>query len=254
MNSVLYSRHNYRWSMEGNLCGARDGSVAVHLSSNVFSLSDLNITWSESNYFQQAGSVYIPFDWWQAFFFLHVDDLGAVALSNVSPIGGGDYTMTLDTIVPVKAGHYISLFWMNDEGCEIFGDTEQIFTHFTGEYLGSGKGFSILYNLKSSIKTYCSRGWLIIVNHCLSFNNELKFESTEYRSYCTSFNLTEKHEIKNHHPAVGTPRQPECQFVGQVFEYPGSCRLYWSCEADGTVKVPDLLILIFIHGLTNYNL
>merc|ERR1712038_1436618 len=85
----------------------------------------------------QAGLVYIPFDWWQAFFFLWVDDIMAVALSNVSPIGGGDYTMTFDTIVPIKAGQRISLFWMNDQGCEIVGDSEQIFTHFTGEYLGS---------------------------------------------------------------------------------------------------------------------
>ena len=77
----------------------------------------------------------------------------AVALSNVSPIGGGDYTMTLDTIVPIKAGQRISLFWMNDQGCEIVGDSEQIFTHFTGEYLGSGEGFSVIFNLESSLKT-----------------------------------------------------------------------------------------------------
>merc|ERR1712110_1284772 len=34
-----------------------------------------------------AGLVYIPFDWWQAFFFLWVDDIISVALTNVSPIG-----------------------------------------------------------------------------------------------------------------------------------------------------------------------
>ena len=59
--------------------------------------------------------------------------------------GGGDYTTILDTIVPVNAGQRISLFWFNDQGGEIVGDSEQIFTHLTGEYLGSGEGFSILF-------------------------------------------------------------------------------------------------------------
>ena len=33
----------------------------------------------------------------------------------------------------------------------------------------------------------------------------------------------------------GTPALPECQFVGQTFEYPGSCRLYYLCLSDGTI-------------------
>ena len=32
---------------------------------------------------------------------------------------------------------------------------------------------------------------------------------------------------------------PECQYTGQTFEYPGSCRKYWLCLADGTVDVFD---------------
>ena len=42
----------------------------------------------------------------------------------------------------------------------------------------------------------------------------------------------------------GTPALPECQFVGQTFEYPGSCRLYYLCQSDGTIEVmsccPDI--------------
>ena len=29
-----------------------------------------------------------------------------------------------------------------------------------------------------------------------------------------------------------TPPPPECQTVGQTFEYPGSCRNYYLCDAD----------------------
>ena len=42
----------------------------------------------------------------------------------------------------------------------------------------------------------------------------------------------------------GSPALPECQFVGQTFEYPGSCRLYYLCQSDGTIEVmsccPDI--------------
>ena len=65
----------------------------------------------------------------------------AVAVSNLSPNAGGDYTMTLNTIVQVEAGQRISLFWTNDGDCEIAIDDGDIFTHWTGEYLGSGPQF-----------------------------------------------------------------------------------------------------------------
>ena len=32
---------------------------------------------------------------------------------------------------------------------------------------------------------------------------------------------------------------PKCDYTGQTFEYPGSCRKYWLCLADGTVDVFD---------------
>jgi len=37
----------------------------------------------------------------------------------------------------------------------------------------------------------------------------------------------------------GSATPPECQYTGQTFEYPGSCRKYWLCLADGTVDVFD---------------
>ena len=33
-----------------------------------------------------------------------------------------------------------------------------------------------------------------------------------------------------------TPAIPECQYVGQVFEFPGSCRNYYYCGSDRTVS------------------
>ena len=38
---------------------------------------------------------------------------------------------------------------------------------------------------------------------------------------------------------LGTPELPECEYPGQMFQYPGSCRKYWLCLADGTVEVQD---------------
>ena len=37
----------------------------------------------------------------------------------------------------------------------------------------------------------------------------------------------------------GAVAPPECQYTGQTFEYPGSCRKYWICKADGTADVFD---------------
>ena len=37
----------------------------------------------------------------------------------------------------------------------------------------------------------------------------------------------------------GAVAPPECQYTGQTFEYPGSCRKYWICKADGTVDLFD---------------
>ena len=43
-----------------------------------------------------------------------------------------------------------------------------------------------------------------------------------------------------------TPSIPECEYVGQVFEYPGSCRYYYNCNSDGTVSknscCPDVFV------------
>ena len=36
-----------------------------------------------------------------------------------------------------------------------------------------------------------------------------------------------------------TPALPECEYPGQTFQYPGSCRQYWLCQSDGTVDVLD---------------
>ena len=75
-----------------------------------------------------------------------VDDT-AVAVSNVNPNAGGDHTATLNTIVRVEAGQSISLFWTRDcsnatlECSYIAADDGDIFTHWTGEYLGSGTQF-----------------------------------------------------------------------------------------------------------------
>ena len=35
------------------------------------------------------------------------------------------------------------------------------------------------------------------------------------------------------------PEVPECEFPGQTFQYPGSCRQYWFCQPDGTVDILD---------------
>ena len=35
------------------------------------------------------------------------------------------------------------------------------------------------------------------------------------------------------------PTPPECEFPGQTFQYPGSCRQYWLCQTDGTVDIMD---------------
>ena len=35
------------------------------------------------------------------------------------------------------------------------------------------------------------------------------------------------------------PTPPECEFPGQTFQYPGSCRQYWLCQTDGTVDILD---------------
>ena len=35
------------------------------------------------------------------------------------------------------------------------------------------------------------------------------------------------------------PALPECEYPGQTFQYPGSCRKYWLCQSDGTVDVLD---------------
>ena len=43
-----------------------------------------------------------------------------------------------------------------------------------------------------------------------------------------------------------TPAIPECEYVGQVFEFPGSCRDYYYCGPDGTVSknscCPDVFV------------
>jgi len=37
----------------------------------------------------------------------------------------------------------------------------------------------------------------------------------------------------------GTVVPPTCEYTGQTFEYPGSCRKYWLCLADGSIDVYD---------------
>ena len=37
--------------------------------------------------------------------------------------------------------------------------------------------------------------------------------------------------------ASSTVAPPECEYTGQTFEYPGSCRKYYLCLADGTVEL-----------------
>ena len=37
----------------------------------------------------------------------------------------------------------------------------------------------------------------------------------------------------------GTIVPPACEYTGQTFEYPGSCRKYWLCLADGSIDVFD---------------
>ena len=32
---------------------------------------------------------------------------------------------------------------------------------------------------------------------------------------------------------------PQCEYTGQTFEYPGSCRMYYLCLADGTIELND---------------
>lgn len=36
-----------------------------------------------------------------------------------------------------------------------------------------------------------------------------------------------------------TPPLPNCEFPGQTFQYPGSCRQYWLCQSDSTVDILD---------------
>merc|ERR1712038_398403 len=35
----------------------------------------------------------------------------------------------------------------------------------------------------------------------------------------------------------GVPTAPMCQFDGQTYEFPGSCRLYWKCPNDGPIEI-----------------
>ena len=66
----------------------------------------------------------------------------AVAVSKLRPNVDEGNTVMLNTIVRVEAGQRISLFWTNDcECCIINVDNSDIFTHWTGEYLGSGPQF-----------------------------------------------------------------------------------------------------------------
>ena len=37
----------------------------------------------------------------------------------------------------------------------------------------------------------------------------------------------------------GNLTPPECEFTGQTFEYPGSCRKYYLCLTDGTIELND---------------
>ena len=36
-----------------------------------------------------------------------------------------------------------------------------------------------------------------------------------------------------------TSRPPQCEYAGQTFEYPGSCRQYYLCQEDGSIDVVD---------------
>merc|ERR1719264_967992 len=38
---------------------------------------------------------------------------------------------------------------------------------------------------------------------------------------------------------LGSVVPPLCEYPGQTFQYPGSCRQYWLCQVDGSVEVED---------------
>ena len=42
-----------------------------------------------------------------------------------------------------------------------------------------------------------------------------------------------------HNIASSTLVLPQCEYTGQTFEYPGSCRKYYLCLADGTIELDD---------------
>ena len=42
-----------------------------------------------------------------------------------------------------------------------------------------------------------------------------------------------------HNLASSTLVPPQCEYTGQTFEYPGSCRKYYLCLADGTIELDD---------------
>ena len=42
-----------------------------------------------------------------------------------------------------------------------------------------------------------------------------------------------------HNLASSTLVPPQCEYTGQTFEYPGSCRKYYLCRADGTIELND---------------
>ena len=42
-----------------------------------------------------------------------------------------------------------------------------------------------------------------------------------------------------HNMASSTLVPPQCEYTGQTFEHPGSCRKYYLCLADGTIELDD---------------
>ena len=104
--------------------------------------------------------------------FIKVDGV-SVAAGKIYGHTSDVFMLSLNTVQQLDVGQIVTVEWSGENGVDLDSDVNK-YTHFTGQFLGSG-------------------------------------------------NLT----------------PPECEFTGQSFEYPGSCRKYYICLADGTIELND---------------
>ena len=68
--------------------------------------------------------------------------------------------------------------------------------------------------------------------------NVMIFWSKKDNVFITSNSNTFVH-FTGHNIGSSTLIPPHCEYPGQTFEYPGSCRKYYLCLTDGTIELND---------------